>query len=103
MFTRILFKKTNAEKILVVLLAVCVLCFVVTSSVLSIGIHHDCTGEDCIVCFFTTMGERISACSIFVLLVATAILLGGFLAHSCVENISLYRSTPVYLKVKLSN
>ena len=98
------FKKTSAEKkILVVLLAVCVLCFVVTSSVFSIGVHHDCTGEDCIVCFFITMGERINACTIFVLLVATAVILGSFSAHFCAENTSLYQSTPVYLKVKLSN
>ena len=96
------FKKTSAEKILAVLLAVCVLCFFVTSSVFSIGVHHDCTGENCIVCFFTTMGERINACNIFVLLVATAVLLGGFLSRSFEKNAALCQYTPVCLKVKLS-
>ena len=98
------FKKTSSlKRILVVLLAMCLFGFVVTSSVFSIGTHHDCTGEDCIVCFFIAMGERISACNIFVLLVATAVLLGSFLAHSCVETAFLHHYTPVCLKVKLSD
>jgi hypothetical protein len=37
------------------------------------------------------------------LLVATAVLLGSFLAHSCAETAFLHHYTPVCLKVKLSD
>ena len=98
------FKKSNMpKKILVALLAICLLAFVVTSSVLSLGVHHDCTGENCIVCFFITMGKRITACNIFVLLVATILLSYTFFAHFCAGAVVRHLSTPVCLKVKLSD
>ena len=98
------FKKTSSlKRIIVVLLAICLFSFVVTSSVFSIGIHHHCFEGNCIVCFFTAMSERITACNISVLSVFVVLFAYDLFARCFEGSFVCHALTPVCLKVKLSD
>ena len=89
-------------RILALTLAMFLFCFVMTSSAFGIDAEHDCTGDDCLVCFFIVMSEKITVSMTFVLL---AIVTSSVFASSvdpCEETATHHTPTPVCLKVKLS-
>ncbi len=66
--------------------------------------HHDCSGHDCAVCQVLALAKNLIKTA-GILLLCLVVFLQAFSLHSVVFNVvgKVYCSTPVSLKVKLSN
>lgn len=99
--------KRNSVFKMILLCAVALCIFSVIAISLTAGIdgNHECTGEDCFVCaYIAVRNSIIEGQMLTCILICAAILLGGYvLCSRLLDSFTARLSTPVFLKVKLSN